>query len=480
MELSTDLCSCVFCKKKIAESYAIASTCLCNAAAHLNCLNLYLKKGNTVCLSCKTFIDRESLFHDYGKQMDLFLQKSFSVEIVVNDLLNLFDEKNDKDVAFYEIVFSQSNFDILRLFFTRKDKEKLIQVSFYPLYSRLSTKELKKAYNIGAFKSHTISATTRLLHDEESIDCHINKIVLCNKSSVLGTERFININHTTTDNCIFKIVFDGLNPICESKFVKIKVIEENFQLIKIKDEIYFEESKNEDKDDRDYFALTADFWHFTQSASNFELNMIDLRKIFNYSKLKTHNLKSLSCMACEFATFVSHFFYRSDKPFLKNDGEEADCHDIKVEVSNFGDCEDFTHFFLRIFNLMFLVCDYFLSENTKLLKMWNELKMLYKPFAYICEIQTRKGPSYHSTVLLIPKHDDANCRTISIEVTNPKATYDMKEPFVDVSGRKRPFDKWHLRNFFVLSFLSLHRVKNHEDICLLNVESLIKNQFFLI
>ena len=482
---------CIFCKQAgVDEDILISVTCECRSLAHIGCLNSYLARGDVICFKCETFINRDKLFLNHSNEMSIFKQKSFLTEISVNQILYLFERNNDKNILFYELVFKQCCFDIFRVVFSKLDAGKTIKVYFYPLYSRLSSKEMTEAYKIDSIDMHGNdmhykSGTTRLLHDSENIECYINKIIF--KSGVLGSSRFINTYNPTNDSSIFLIKFKNFIPYSESNLVKIKVSQQPFELNNAKEEVILgdemdiESKENDRKYESDYFILTADFWHFTQCASNLELNMIDLKKILAYSRKENYNTESLACMASEFAKYVSrNLFYKNDEAFLMGSSGEVDCHDIKLEISSFGDCEDFTHFFLRIFNLMFCVCDYFFVKDTKLLKMWITLRNHYNPFAYICEIQTNKGKAYHSTFLLIPKKKSTNYKVISIEVTNPSATYDMNKAICDVSGRRRSFNEWHIRNFYVLSFLSLHKLEPPlDDISSLNVETLIKDPFFL-
>lgn len=184
------------------------------------------------------------------------------------------------------------------------------------------------------------------------------------------------------------------------------------------------------------------------------IQMMDLEAIlYEYAEKAKKSPDSLMAMLVDFGIIVSHdlrLSYKSDKNF-SSPKQFNDRGDNRLEISHFGDCEDFAHFYMRIFRLMMWCYGLIYNPSDKLFTMWEEFAENYVPLVYICEVLLGAKKEYHSTMLMIPRTGERP--VISFEVTNPLKSVTLGTP----EGIKK-FNEWHLEHYFLIDNYFAYRI----------------------
>jgi hypothetical protein len=196
-------------------------------------------------------------------------------------------------------------------------------------------------------------------------------------------------------------------------------------------------------------------------ASSNELQFLDLRDIvqkFVEPHRQTlfedghHLLKTfLDCMG---GAFVFESDAHFEDPTLPNDAG-----DTKLELSGAGDCEDFTHFYMRTIRLLLSTFSWLVAESTSIHVQCTTLLKHYIPFAHVCLVHNSKKrvDEYHCTMLLVPKRAAGGYMTKSLEVTDPlRLSFDTAN-----LTQRLDFHALHVASYFLVDSLFLLEIKNH-------------------
>lgn len=173
--------------------------------------------------------------------------------------------------------------------------------------------------------------------------------------------------------------------------------------------------------------------HVTQSDGAHLENLVLMREF-----LHTHKHTHLLPFVQEYGTHMTYnrIEYTHDEGFARP-MEEADAGDALVEQTHVGDCEDFAHFYMRVFRTLALAGP-LIKRGDALLEI---LRKAYVPFVYICQVRIYSGLEYHSTLMLVPR---ARAHApLSFEVTNPAKSYLVRAPTSE-------FFKWHTKSFLLV------------------------------
>lgn len=194
------------------------------------------------------------------------------------------------------------------------------------------------------------------------------------------------------------------------------------------------------------------FYGSSHVSSNNAIQMLDLEDIFvKYRKRCARNTKSLVDLVVEFGEIVKEgLIYKEDYTFSSPSNPD-DAGDSQLEISKFGDCEDFAHFYMRTIRLMMWTYGLVFTENSPMYKLWEEFARNYIPMVYIGKVKIKGQVDYHSTMLLIPV--DGTHPTISFEVTNPKRSI-----VLDSVERVEEFYKWHIESYFLVDNYFLYQI----------------------
>lgn len=215
----------------------------------------------------------------------------------------------------------------------------------------------------------------------------------------------------------------------------------------------------------------ASFYGSCHFSGNNGIQMLDLDAILRDYYLNANKTpKTILEMLIDFAEIVSEdlrITYRNDFDF-SSPKIQNDYGDSQLELTRFGDCEDFAHFYMRIFRLMMWVYGLNYSPSEKLFKMWEKFAENYVPMVHICKVEIShegyKHKEYHSTMLMIPM--DESMPVISFEVTNPKKSAELS-----TTAAIEEFNQWHLENYFLVDNYFIARIEG--PVHKLTVENLI-------
>jgi hypothetical protein len=157
----------------------------------------------------------------------------------------------------------------------------------------------------------------------------------------------------------------------------------------------------------------------------------------------------------------------------KNDTEMCDPFkfidrgDAHIEFSHHGDCEDFAHYYMRMFRLLMDCYDKVLANKTKLYALISYIKDNYVPLIYICKIVQDGIPDYHATMIMV--RNNTGVKNISFEVTNPSKS-------VVIHAKDSTFYDWHTEHYFAVDnfFISRLGTKKLHDI---TFQTLLEDSF---
>ena len=208
----------------------------------------------------------------------------------------------------------------------------------------------------------------------------------------------------------------------------------------------------------DYGGFKSQYWltqrefystsHVTLSDHVHVENLQLIRDGF-YQKYKKYSFSSLLEFLQRLAKVVTkgRIKYRCDKKFAQT-SVPTDAGNISIETSMNADCEDFSHFYMRIFRTVVSTYRFFIeNKNSDIYSKCKQLEENYVAFNFICRVKQEHRYEFHCTMLLIP--NTIKLPVISFEVTNTKKSYIL--PSVE-------YHDWHDENYFLVDNYFISKV----------------------
>ena len=206
------------------------------------------------------------------------------------------------------------------------------------------------------------------------------------------------------------------------------------------------------------WLTTRGFFGSCHVTSSDELQLWDVRDIIllffnNHAKTEFRDVKHLLITIGE--TFFKTITVYKDDVRFNDPNVPQDAGDAKLELSGAGDCEDMTHFYMRVFRLIMSVFRFWCKGNgSSLFTHCAHLAERYVPMCYVCRVKEKDGTlDYHCTMLLVPYTSEH--KPISFEVTDPNASYDLS-----IKEDRDMFTSWHIESFFLLDAEHIFRIQD--------------------
>lgn len=346
----------------------------------------------------------------------------------------------DPQVLFYDLIFSQKEKQLMKFSFNKKTSP--INIHLFSSKCEIPSKFIEKSMD---------NTVIRLINDEDEISLHICKVMkIKEKENLCGYIRKIGLN-SEQNVTIDKINLKNLNNYKLKNQIKIFLGNQELNTLKKK---YIIKLKN-------YTWLTQkDFYNFSHSSLTNEIQSIDINLISNFFyKFKFYKFKNFKeFLICFGETVSKNMFYKNDYQF-SNPNISSDQGDCKIEISKYGDCEDFCVFFMRIFRILSQIFPYFVNIYNPSFKYCLLLKNKFTPIVLICQIMINSNTEFHSTMLLIPRNENENenLKTISFEVTSPKESLDLS-----IKRDLKKYYSWHLKHFLLVDNIYIYKFKNFQ------------------
>lgn len=386
---------------------------------------------------------------DLGKfLLELRLGKFFD-----GTLLPVSRSKEHDSVEFYCIVVRQAGEDIVRVPF-KFEGNKTIQLHLYLVNTVIPN-------------SHVASMNhVRLVHTSYPMEIHLYKFVRPSKD-VLGMQRIISDDSSIQDTAIFvkKNIQD--HSLVNNKYYTLRWVPQSAQ--DILHPINCIDIYENDPTNSPSWNTQRNFYRKMHESMNMELHRLNCEKTINFLR-KEQTFSSMLDFITKWSVFVNPCEYVPDTKWFDK-GVNDDRGDAAIESTKMGDCEDFAHYYSRMFYLLIQLFT-LINDTNQHTKTFCKLLVHYRPFVYICKIKLDSSRyDYHSTMLMLPREKIAHTPVISFEVTN-----NYKHVVMD--NKLGEFYKWHVEHYFVVDRYHMARldVKNEkiENLVLNN----ITNRFF--
>lgn len=375
------------------------------------------------------------------------LQIEINVKKILSSILPKSLKEEDKHVKFYYLVFRQANRDVIRIPFFRQYKE----ITFY----------LFKTNQKIPPKLLTKSLFERLYNDTDDVFVHVYKFMSFG-DSVLGMDRIKGKNSSSQDVSVLKINVKTKKNI-NSDFIRCTWLPELksnvFEPVNSLD-IY------ENNPESPAWKTQRNFYSLLHKSYNMELHRLNCEKTVSFLKsFSNHNFANILDFVTKWSEFMMPCDYVPDTNWFDN-RQLDDKGDAAIESTKKGDCEDFAHYFTRMFYVLIEIFEYIITKNNSSYKICNILKTNYKPFVYICRVKiygknNEINFDYHSTMLLLPIKKLRFNPVISFEATNPNSHC--------IVGKKSDFYDWHIEHYFMVDKNHICRFDKSE---FMNIENL--------
>lgn len=363
-------------------------------------------------------------------------------------------KKLDKDpfAIFYTIVFKQNSKVILRKNFDKNTPNTMFYI-FFPM-TRMSKIYLKKS---------TDQVVGRMRNQKDPIFVHVYKIL--RDGNIIGIIRNIARQSSRQDMPMYRI--DLNNPKSTTKITVRKHMNQQ-EFTKVPTLKIYEKSFKSPT-----WYTQRNFYSTCHYDLTMEAQEKNLTKIVNYligaSKKKTFD-NALDFLLHFGAAITKRIHYMSDTEFGNIDVNN-DRGDAKLDFSHWGDCEDFAHYFMRMFRLLMDVYDKVEIDKKSSVYRWIKyVKLNYVPLIYVCRVKLKGVLQYHATLLFIRKHEGV--QNISFEVTDQKD----KEFSMVVYGENSTFYTWHIESYFLVDGNFISRI-NHKEIHSLTFDKILDASF---
>lgn len=373
----------------------------------------------------------------------MFYKFALDLMMIQNDIV--LPKKPEKELIFYEIVIKNGSNPIMRIPFkgggTKNLKHKIelydndteinkdrVSLSMSPHIARFD--------NSKRISFHACKVTKDVDNTEGPL---INRI---------GYATHIEEGTSTSQDKAFFVLekAHGSNKVVPEYFKDFTIITTCNKLKKV-DEVALHESSYGSQ----YWLTQRRFYstsHVTLSNSVHRENIQLLRDNF-FKKYKKYKFSDLLNMLTTISVSVTkgRIKYKSDTMFGQN-GVGADAGNVAIETSSVGDCEDFGHFYMRIFRLVVGTYKFFLKDVTSdIYQKCKQLEENYCCFNFICQVELERGLEFHSTMMIIP--NNIRYPVISFEVTNPSKSYTLPD---------KEFHNWHTEHYFLVDNFFIARM----------------------
>lgn len=358
----------------------------------------------------------------------------------------------DPNVLFYDVVLRQNNVDLIKLPITKSSS--LTNFLIYDTDEKIPRELI----------THSNKPIVCRANNSSKIQVYIYKVVDVSTDTV-GYIRRISEQSKTQDEATL-----SFDPKCKNSYInKGFVVHYNDDKIEPFERIISARISIDNRHSPCWFTQ-REFYGTSHTSCNNDIQRYDLEDIIKvYGKInKTYS--SMLDMVVEFGETIRHgLVYKGDTSF-SSPWVNSDYGDAMIESSKFGDCEDFAHFFMRMFRLAMWTYGVVFKSNTDMHKMWAEFSSNYVPLVYICKVLINGHSEYHSTLLLVPQ--DSSHPTISFEVTNPK-----KSIILDSEENIKEFYRWHTNSYFLVDNFFIYRVAGDpiEGITIENIKDKVEN-----
>lgn len=368
------------------------------------------------------------------------------------DLLPKAKDSERTNVLFYCVVFRQNNTDVLRMPFDHRS-EKEMKLYFYLCNTIIPNKFLANSRHV------------RLINDDV-VNVHLYKFTLlnCNGSS-LGMCRIIGDESSCQDMSVFQFDVRRVG-VDKNKYFMIKRTRQSSR--DILKPVYSLDVFPDHPSTSPSWNTQRNFYSKMHDSMNMELYRMNCEKTIQFFS-QQQNFVSLMYFITKWSNFIKPCEYVADMKWYDNNIYD-DKGDAAIESTKSGDCEDFAHYYCRMFYILIHIFPFILNKNDEYFKYCASL-VYYRPFVYICKIKLKNGKyDYHSTMLIVPKEKNSITNTISFEVTN-----NNQHIILDSRENIKTFYSWHIEHYFLVDRYHIYRMKvkdeQIENLCLKNINT---------
>lgn len=340
----------------------------------------------------------------------------------------LIPKKNKAEFLFYELIVYNGTRAIARIMF-KVGQPDLIDIRLFAPeeYTKYYYRREANAYRlVDLDKAISIFINKVYLHDRGEVKVKSNHGIELVDMLLLKTRYHTGlIRHLPEDSINVSeigITFFMWNQIKFGQSYKlvgdgsIVAVQDSETIVKKKglDEIFV------NKWHTSIWEINKLFYESTRCTQNMMVQNIIYHNMMAliFKPLKDQSLPIMDLVDVIHFAFKWQISYMNDFSFT-NPEKITDHNDELVEMSYFGDCEDFSHMYLRCFYTVLSCYKLVLEETDPLYKSFLELDNNYIPMSFICRIMNVKK-EFHSTMLLVPKNEEY--KPIIFEVTNENIT----------------------------------------------------------
>jgi len=326
-----------------------------------------------------------------------------------------------KNVLFFEFVIKCNGNVILRIPF---GKQKRHHIELYGHDDKINNNRILQS----------MSPSVARVDTNAPITCHFNKVIEVNDNIGIITN-IMEQTSSTQDITVFEIPNTRFPPFITefTVFDKIPKLNQIHELKLI-----------ENKLNSKYWLTQRNFYSSSHTTNDQYCHKQNLHLLIHefYRKFEHYENMTLLSMLVELGNVMTkdRLIYHCDTPFTKG-GKYTDTGNASIETSTTGDCEDFGHFYMRIFRLMASTYHLVLNnKSSKLYKLCHEFASFYTPMLFICQINQGGGLEFHCTMMIMSSNID-KYPNISFEVTNPS---------ISTLLPSRKFYSWHKDQYFLV------------------------------
>jgi hypothetical protein len=381
--------------------------------------------------------------------------KPFELKINVRELFNgkilCGWTETDKDVIGYDLVVRQGCDDLAKIPFTKMSNN--FEIALFDSDTEIPTNLLKYSSkpNVARFED-----------DNEVLLVFIYKIR--KKDGIVGYERRMD-EFGKQDIPVYMINPQYPNQATAHVAFKAVVLSKSTKYVPMTKLKLYKGVKSSPV----WLTQSAFYGTCHVSASN-GIQLMDLEFLLSdYEKNADRNPRDLESMLVEFGKMVTSelkLIYRNDTQ-TERPNVFTDSGDSMLEISHFGDCEDFAHFYMRMFRLAMWTYGLNFTPSQKLFQLWEKFAESYVPMGLICKVATNGKIEYHSTLVMVPQ--DRSVPFISFEVTNPDLTITLDNNPENI----KKYKSFHLEDYFLVDNYFVYRIE--EPVHEITIQSMLQN-----
>lgn len=371
----------------------------------------------------------------------MFYKFTINLKKIQNDVI--LPKSIEKSVLYYEIVVKNNDVTILRIPFKNEEKWKL---ELYDMDDTINNNRITLSMlpHVVRFNSKydTTFHACKIVHDIDDEEGPIIKRIGYETHIKEGTSDDQDISFFTLSNSIPHFIEDFKSFGVE----KISLIDEL--------------PLHEHSFNTQYWLTQREFYSTTHVTLSNNVHRENIQLISDFlDKYKRYSFKNTLELLILLSNSLTNnrIKYKIDCKFAQY-AVTSDAGNIEIETSSRGDCEDFAHFYMRIFRTLCGTYKYFIKNmDSNIYNKCNDLATNYIPFNFICQVKLSRGLEFHSTMIIIPITKKLS--TISFEVTNPKKSYILPS---------KEYNEWHNNGYFLVDNYFISRVNDIslDDICI--------------